>query len=62
LFLSDHRDVEVVKTALSVGSGYILKPDAGNDLVPGIHAAVRGERFLSRQLAGLGIVPDPQEN
>jgi DNA-binding NarL/FixJ family response regulator len=61
VFLSDHRDVEVVKTALTVGSGYVLKPDAGDDLLTAIHSAVRGERFLSRQLAGLGITLDPEE-
>ena len=50
-----------VKAALAIGSGYILKPDAGDDLVPAIHSAVRGERFLSRQLTGLGIGPGPRE-
>jgi DNA-binding NarL/FixJ family response regulator len=61
VFLSDLRDVEVVKAALAVGSGYVLKGDAGDDLVTAIHSAVRGERVLSRQLAGLGITIDPEE-
>jgi DNA-binding NarL/FixJ family response regulator len=61
VFLSEHRDVEVVKAAVAVGSGYVLKSDAGDDLVTAIHSAVRGERFLSRQLAGLGITLDPVE-
>ena len=61
IFLSDHRDVEVVKAALAIGWGYILKADAGDDLVAAIHSAVRGERFLSRQLAGLGVGRDPRE-
>ena len=61
VFLSDYRDVEVVKAALVVGSGYVLKSDAADDLVTALHSAVRGESFLSRQLAGLGIRPDPQE-
>ena len=61
VFLSDHRDVEVVKAALAVGSAYILKPDAGDDLVSAIHSAIRGERFLSRQLVGSGITLDPAE-
>ena len=61
VFLSDLRDAEVVKAALALGSGYVLKSDAGDDLVTAIHSAVRGERVLSRQLAGLGITLDPEE-
>ena len=61
VFLSNVRDVEIVKAALAVGSGYVLKSDAGADLVTAIHSAVRGERVLSRQLAGLGITCDLEE-
>jgi len=61
VFLSDHRDVEVVKAALAVGSGYVLKSDAADDLVTAIHSAIKGERVLSRQLAGLDITLDPEE-
>lgn len=61
VFLSDVRDEEIVKAALAVGSGYVLKSDAGADLVTAIHSAVRGERVLSRQLAGLGITRDLEE-
>jgi len=59
VFLSDQRDLEVVRAALAVGSGYVLKSDAGDDLVAAIHSVVRGEKVLSRQLAGLGITLDP---
>ena len=61
VFLSGDQDVEVVKAALAVGSGYVLKSDAGDDLVTAIHSVVRGERVLSRQLAGLGMRLDPEE-
>jgi DNA-binding NarL/FixJ family response regulator len=61
VFFSDHRDVEIVNAALAVGFGYVLKPDAGDDLVTAIHSAVRGEKFISRQLAALGIILNPEE-
>ena len=61
VFLSELRDVEVVKAALALGSGYVLKSDAGHELVTAIHSAVRGERVLSHQLAGLGITLHPEE-
>jgi DNA-binding NarL/FixJ family response regulator len=52
-FLSEQRDPDVVKAALNVASGYVLKSDAATDLVPAIHSVARGERFISRQLADL---------
>jgi DNA-binding NarL/FixJ family response regulator len=61
VFLSELRDVEVVKAALALGSGYVLKSDAGYELVTAIYSAVRGERVLSHQLAGLGITLHPEE-
>jgi DNA-binding NarL/FixJ family response regulator len=61
VFLSELRDVEVVKAARALGSGYVLKSDAGYELVTAIYSAVRGERVLSHQLAGLGITLHPEE-
>ena len=61
VFLSDQRDVEVVRAALTLGSGYILKSDADEDLAAAILSVVKGERVLSRQLADLGITLDPEE-
>jgi len=37
-----------------------LKLDDGDDMVSDL-LPVRGQRFLSRQLAGLGITVDPEE-
>lgn len=62
VFLSEQRDLEVVKAALAIGSGYVLKSDAGDDLVAAIHSVFRGERVLSRQLANLGIMQDREES
>ncbi len=48
LFLSQNNDAEVVQAALGNGAhGYVLKADAGSELLPGIKAILRGERFVS---------------
>jgi DNA-binding NarL/FixJ family response regulator len=47
VFVTVHDDVELVKKGLAIGVlGYVLKLTAGEDLVPAIHAALRGMRHL----------------
>jgi len=49
LFLSQIRDTDVIGSALHDGaSGYILKIDAGTELLAAIKAILRGENFVSR--------------
>jgi DNA-binding NarL/FixJ family response regulator len=55
VFLSGEQDTELIRTALELGSGYVLKSDAASDLVAAIHSVAKGETFLSRHLARLGI-------
>jgi DNA-binding NarL/FixJ family response regulator len=46
-----HGDPVLVERGLSVGAlGYILKAAAGEDLVPAVRAALRGERLVSEAL------------
>jgi two-component system NarL family response regulator len=53
LFLSQNNDADVVRAALSNGAqGYVLKADAGKELLPAIEAVLQGERFVSSGLAG----------
>jgi DNA-binding NarL/FixJ family response regulator len=48
LFLSQNNDAELVRAALSNGArGYVLKVDAGRELLNAIKAILRGERFVS---------------
>jgi DNA-binding NarL/FixJ family response regulator len=48
IFVTQNSDVDVVQAALCNGVlGYVLKPDAGSDLLPAIEAAMKGERFVS---------------
>jgi DNA-binding NarL/FixJ family response regulator len=43
VFLSEQRDPDVVEAALQVADGYVLKSDAGTDLVPAIHSLPKGD-------------------
>ena len=48
VFLTQNSDPDVVRAALSGGAaGYVLKVDAGRDLLSAIEAVLRGEIFLS---------------
>jgi DNA-binding NarL/FixJ family response regulator len=52
LFLTQEASPEIVDEAFNLGArGYIVKLDAGKDLLPGINAVVRGEKFVSSRLA-----------
>jgi DNA-binding NarL/FixJ family response regulator len=52
VFVSVHDDPEIVRHALSVGRGFVVKAAAGDELVDAVHAALRGEAFVSRWLVG----------
>ena len=44
-------DTSLVARGLSTGAlGYVIKLRAGEDLVPAVHAALRGERYASQTL------------
>jgi len=46
-----HGDLSLVTRGLKTGAlGYVLKCSAGDDLVPAIHAALRGEVHVSEAL------------
>lgn len=48
LFLSQYDDPDVVLAVLHTGAlGYVLKVDAGKELLQAVAAVLRGERFLS---------------
>ena len=51
LFVTQTNDADVVKAALSNGArGYLLKADAGSELLPAIETVLRGEKFVSADL------------
>ncbi len=48
IFLTSNRDNDVVRAALSTGArGYVLKSDAGRELLPAVAGVLRGESFVS---------------
>ena len=51
VFVTIHDQPELVEKGLATGAlGYVLKLRAGDDLVPAIHAVLRGQRHLSPTL------------
>lgn len=56
--LSVTNDEEIVKAALDAGiAGYVLKENAGEELVHAIHSAVQGKTFLSPALRDPTMLP-----
>ena len=53
LFVSQESSVDVVQTVLTLGaSGYVVKMDAGRELLTAVDAVLRGERFVGSRFAG----------
>ncbi|MGH9645007.1 MAG: response regulator [Terriglobales bacterium] len=55
IFVSQHISIPLAKDALRGGAyGYVVKSDAGLDLLPAIDAAHEGRSFVSRTLHSRG--------
>jgi DNA-binding NarL/FixJ family response regulator len=54
LFISENRSRDIAEAALETraGSGYLVKSDAGSELLPAVDAVLQGRRFISASLAG----------
>ena len=51
LFVTENRCQELARAALDTGAfGYLLKSDAGTELLPAVRAVLAGRRFVSRTL------------
>ena len=56
VILSMHSEEAIVRTALEGGAkGYLVKSSVRTDLAPAIHAAYRGETFLSPSIEDLVV-------
>lgn len=52
VFITVHSDPSLVERALKVGNcGYVLKADAGEDLLAAVHSVLAGKSYLSRSIA-----------
>jgi DNA-binding NarL/FixJ family response regulator len=56
LFVSSYHCLEVMREALRVGVGFVVKADAARDLLPIVRAAVRNEPFLRFRFLDDGAV------
>jgi DNA-binding NarL/FixJ family response regulator len=55
VFLSEHRSLDIVNAALSTNArGYVVKSDAGLDLLRAMEAVLDGKQFVSASLNGNG--------
>jgi len=61
VFVSQHDSLRMAKDALKIGAcGYVVKSDAGRDLLTAIQAAREGRVFVSRTLAARGWNLEPE--
>jgi DNA-binding NarL/FixJ family response regulator len=53
VFLTMHRDVTFARRALEAGAaGFVLKHSASDELVTALHAALKGETYITPKMAG----------
>lgn len=62
LFLSQGSSAAVVQEVFSIGAkGYVVKTDAGRELLTAVDAVVRGETFISSGVAKYGLTTTSHE-
>jgi len=59
LFVSENRSFDIVEKALSTGAGgYVVKSDAGSELLTAITAVLQGKQFVSVSFADRFLLPE----
>jgi DNA-binding NarL/FixJ family response regulator len=59
VFVTVHNDAELAQKGLATGAlGYVLKLTAGEEVVPAIHAALRGQQYVSPFIRGRNMQGD----
>lgn len=62
LFLSENIAPDVAEGALEAGgAGYVVKSDAGRELLAAVQAVSEGKRYISAILAGQVLCPTAEE-
>jgi len=57
LFVSQESSADVVQEAIGTGArGYIVKTDAGSELLEAVDSVLRGEQFVGRRFSGHDFV------
>jgi len=63
LFVSENRSRDIAEEGLRIGAiGYVVKSDAGAELLPALKSALEGRRFLSANLAGRNALDSSNES
>jgi DNA-binding NarL/FixJ family response regulator len=63
LFLSENRSWGVAREGLRIGaSGYVVKSEAGSELLPAIKAVIQGKQFVSHNLSGRTSAEDSDDD
>jgi len=63
LFLTVHNSTQMLGEALETGGrGYVLKSDAGNDLLIGVEMVRKHKTFVSRGLSGVSYATSSKES
>lgn len=58
LFLSQESSEDVVQEALSLGArGYVIKTQAGSELLPAVEAVLQGKKFVSKGVRSHDAAP-----
>jgi CheY-like chemotaxis protein len=60
LFVSQESSPDMVEEALRTGEGYLVKADAGSELLTAVNAVVQGKRFVSSRFVGFPEASDNQ--
>lgn len=56
LFVSENYSMDIARGTLSAGGcGYVIKSDAGSDLLAAVDAVFLGRQFVSARLAGQNV-------
>jgi DNA-binding NarL/FixJ family response regulator len=57
LFVSQESSADVVQDALALGAlGYVVKSDAGRELLEAVNAVLRGDQFVGKRFSGHDFV------
>jgi len=56
LFVSQESSPEVVEEALGTGEGYVVKQNAGRELLTAVTAVLRGEKFVGSRFVNHGFL------
>jgi DNA-binding NarL/FixJ family response regulator len=63
IVVSENRSPEIAEEAFRIGAcGYVVKSDAGSELLRAVEAAVRGDKYVSTTLMGHGLTGTAAEH